>query len=110
MLRRAVRHNHTPAEERLDIFVRENSYVTEFRLEGELYGSAVRKLERLWIKHIETGSVLLLDIRGLSFLDAAGRKLLSLMQQEGVQILVGADPDEAHSTALTPILWPEAQN
>jgi len=96
--------------ERLDISVRENRYITEFSLKGKLYGSAVHKLEKLWIEHIETGGVLLLDIRGLTHLDTAGRRMLFLMQQEGVQVLVGADEAQQYSTALSPIAWPEAQN
>ncbi len=101
---------HEPGDDRLDIFVRETSYVTEFRLRGKLYGSAVRRLEKLWIQHIETGGVMLLDVRGLSYIDAAGSKLLFLMQQEGVQILVGPDESAGLSTALSPITWPEAHN
>ncbi|MBZ5645846.1 MAG: STAS domain-containing protein [Acidobacteriia bacterium] len=96
--------------DQLDINVRENRYITEFSLKGKLYGNAVRRLERLWIEHIETGGVLLLDVRGLTHIDAAGRKMLFFMQQEGVQILVGADESEAHSTALSPVAWPEARN
>ena len=98
------------SSDKLDIFVRENSYVTEFRLKGKLYGGAVRRLESLWIQHIETGGVLLLDVRGLTHIDRAGSKLLFFMQQEGVQILVGADETQAHTTALTPVAWPEARN
>jgi anti-anti-sigma regulatory factor len=97
-------------DDMLDIYVRQSTYVTEFRLKGKLYGSAVRRLEKLWIQHIETGGVMLLDVRGLSYLDGAGSKLLFLMQQEGVQILVGPDESTALSTALTPISWPEARN
>ena len=97
-------------DDTLDIFVRESTYVTEFRLRGKLYGSAVRRLEKLWIQHIETVGVMLLDVRGLSHIDSAGSKLLFLMQQEGVQILVGSDESHALSTALTPISWPEARN
>ena len=97
-------------DDKLDIFVRETSYVPEFRLTGRLNGGAVRRLEQFWIQHIETGSVILLDVRGLSHIDSAGSKLLSLMQQEGVQILVGSDECHALSTALTPITWPEARN
>ena len=97
-------------DDRLDIFVRETSYVTEFRLRGHLYGSAVRRLEKLWIEHIERGGIMLLDVRGLSYIDSAGGKLLFLMQQEGVQILVGPDEANAFSTALPPISWPEGRN
>ncbi len=107
----AERHERPePGDDKLDIFVRESSYVTEFRLRGKLYGSAVRRLEKLWIQHIETGGVMLLDVRGLTYLDVAGSRLLFLMQQEGVQILVGPDEAAALSTALTPIAWPEARN
>ncbi len=109
MLRRHA-ERHGPNADTLDIYVRENRYVTEFRLRGRLYGSGVRRLEQLWIEHIETGGVLLLDVRGLTYLDGAGSKLLFLMQQEGVQILVGSDENEAHSTALAPIPWPETRN
>ena len=107
----AERHERPElAEDKLDIFVRESRYVTEFRLRGRLYGSAVRRLEKLWIEHIESGGVMLLDVRGLDYLDVAGSKLLFLMQQEGVQILVGPDESAALSTALPPIAWPEARN
>ena len=68
---RAERHERAD-DDTLDIFVRESSYVTEFRLRGRLYGSAVRRLEKLWIQHIETGGVMLLDVRGLNYLDHAG--------------------------------------
>ncbi len=109
--RHAERHERPElADDKLDIFVRESTYVTEFRLRGKLYGSAVRRLEKLWIQHIETGGVMLLDVRGLSYIDGPGSKLLFLMQQEGVQILVGADESAGLSTALPPIAWPEAQN
>ncbi len=107
--RRAERHEHSP-EDKLDIYVRQNRYITEFRLKGRLYGSAVRRLEKLWIEHIDTASILLLDIRGLTYLDPAGSKLLSFMQQEGVQILVGSGDGETYSTALTPAAWPETRN
>ncbi len=107
----AERHERPESpNDKLDIYVRESSYVTEFRLRGKLYGSAVRRLEKLWIQHIETGGIMLLDVRGLSYLDHAGSKLLFLMQQEGVQILVGPDESAGLSTALSPITWPEAHN
>ena len=101
---------HETGDDRLDIYVRQSSYVTEFQLKGKLYGSAVRRLEKLWIQHIETGGVMLLDVRGLSYIDGPGSKLLFLMQQEGVQILVGPDEATGLSTALPPIAWPEAHN
>ena len=107
--RSAERHDRSP-EDKLDIFIRQNRYVTEFRLSGRLYGSAVRRLEKLWIQHIDTSSILLLDIRGLNYIDPAGGKLLSFMQQEGVQILVGAGEGETYSTALTPAAWPDTRN
>ena len=106
---RTERHERAD-DDTLDIFVRESTYVTEFRLRGRLYGSAVRRLEKLWIQHIETGGVMLLDVRGLNYLDTAGSKLLFFMQQEGVQILVGPDESNGLSTALSPITWPEARN
>ena len=107
--RSAETHEHGP-EDKLDIFVRQNPYVTEFRLKGRLYGSAVGRLETLWSENVEHSAILLLDIRGLTYIDAAGGKLLSLMQQDGVQILVGADADATYSTALTPTAWSEKQN
>ncbi len=107
----AERHERPESpNDKLDIYVRESSYVTEFRLRGKLYGSAVRRLEKLWIQHIETGGVMLLDVRGLSYIDSAGSKLLFLMQQEGVQILVGPDESAGFSTALSPSAWSEARN
>ena len=57
----------------------------EIKLEGKLAGPWVEELEREWssISNGHLGNNIGVDIRGLMFIDAGGRKLLKRMCAEG---------------------------
>jgi hypothetical protein len=64
---------------------------TTLRLEGELSGSAVTKMERRWHRTSDAGvRSLRLDLRCVSNIDDSGKQLLSRMFGEGTELLVRA--------------------
>jgi len=64
---------------------------TTLRLEGELAGFAVAKMERRWQRTLDSGrGSLRLDLRCVSNIDDSGKKLLSRMFGEGAELLVRA--------------------
>jgi anti-anti-sigma regulatory factor len=62
---------------------------TRLVVEGKLAGASVDELEKCWrsASSMEPGS-LLLDLTGVTFVDASGKKLLTLMHQQGIGFVV----------------------
>jgi anti-anti-sigma regulatory factor len=76
----------------LRITTHDNPRTLTFRLEGKLAGSWVRVLEECWQSTL-TGRrdlALLLDLTGVTSIDAAGRACLEAMHRQGAEF-VAAD-------------------
>ena len=60
-----------------------------FRLEGKVSGPWVDELERSWHTTTEAarGGQILIDLSGVTFIDAEGKKLLSWMYTQGADFL-----------------------
>jgi len=69
----------------LRITIRKKPKPAAIKLEGKLAGPWVDELEREWssISNEHPGKNVGVDIRGLTFIDAGGRKLLMRMYAEG---------------------------
>jgi ABC-type transporter Mla MlaB component len=65
-----------------------NADLTEiWELEGRLSGEWVRELERCWSERpASTGAALQVHLKAVSFVDAAGKRLLTEMHGRGVKI------------------------
>ena len=76
----------------LRITTAEDSHATTFRLEGKLAGPWVRELEECWRSGASAAMHrgLRIDLREVTFIDAAGKKLLARLHQDGAE-LVAAD-------------------
>lgn len=72
----------------LKITSNRNQGVALLMLEGRLAGPWVKELETSWrtIKQTETG-ILLIDLRGITFIEPEGKALLTKMWQEGAQLI-----------------------
>ncbi|MBO0798676.1 MAG: hypothetical protein J2P31_07615 [Blastocatellia bacterium] len=64
---------------------------TRFVLEGKLAGQWVAELEKCWQAALEADQdcpSILVDLTAVSFVDAAGKDLLTRMQRKGSELLV----------------------
>jgi anti-anti-sigma regulatory factor len=63
------------------------SGTTRFVVEGKLKGACVGELERCWqaIASREAAESILVDLSSVSFVDAAGKQLLTRMHEQGVR-------------------------
>ncbi len=77
----------------LRITLADSASATTFKLEGKLSGAWVGELERCWRSSSSSlgGRALRVDLKGVSFVDEEGRKLLSEMHRKGAQ-LIAAGP------------------
>ncbi len=69
----------------LRITTQETSEVVRFLLEGKLGGPWVAEMERAFGhgKSASAGKLIVVDLKGLTGADAAGRNLIAHMQREG---------------------------
>jgi hypothetical protein len=76
----------------LRITVHDKPGALTFQLEGRLAGPWVRVLEECWQRTVDGRRVLppLLDLRGVTSIDAAGQACLAAMHRQGAE-LVAAD-------------------
>jgi ABC-type transporter Mla MlaB component len=74
----------------LKITVDETDQLKKFKLEGKLSGPWVGELERVWVASVCGGLAgtkqIAADISGVTFIDSAGRELLTRMHTEGVKL------------------------
>jgi hypothetical protein len=63
---------------------------TEFIVEGKLAGPWVAELERCWQMAISARpcSPVLVDLTAVSYVDAEGKELLTMMRRNGAELLV----------------------
>jgi len=58
-----------------------------WELEGKLSGDWVRELDRCWKERVSpTGAPLQVHLKSVSYIDAAGKQLLTEMHGKGVEI------------------------
>ncbi len=72
----------------LKITLENNLQPATIKLEGKLSGPWVEELERAWDKFIEDkpGTTFTVDLSDVTFIDSAGRKLLSSMVDHGAEL------------------------
>jgi anti-anti-sigma regulatory factor len=65
----------------------DTSGVTRLLVEGKLAGACVGELEKCWRETISTKSAesILIDLGGVTFVDAAGKQLLAGMHEQGTR-------------------------
>lgn len=70
------------------------------RLEGRLAGPWVREVERCWqeVQAAARNRAVIVDLRDIDFVDAAGERLLAAMYQHGAKFLA-ASPMTKHLVA-----------
>jgi anti-anti-sigma regulatory factor len=73
----------------LRISTRINSKVARLIVEGKLAGACVGELEKCWRATASGNSPesILVDLSGVTFVDAWGEKLLAQMHEQGVRLL-----------------------
>ncbi len=69
----------------LRINVEVSHHVVTFRLEGSLTGPWLQELEDCWQRSFacQQGPIRLIDLTGVTFIDAAGNACLSAMHRQG---------------------------
>ena len=73
-----------------------DEHSTVFRLEGDLVGLEVPKMERYWHRTSDSrGGYLCLDLRHVRNIDDSGKNLVGRMFGEGAELLVA--PQGPHS-------------
>ena len=71
----------------LRVTVKKENSVQIFELEGKLSGDLVKELERCWRGNIpEPGITIQVNLKAVSYIDAAGKQLLAAMHEDGVEI------------------------
>jgi ABC-type transporter Mla MlaB component len=71
----------------LRVTVSKNDSVETWELEGKLSGDWVKELERCWREHPpEAGVAIRLHLKAVSYIDSAGKQLLTEMYGRGVEI------------------------
>ena len=75
----------------LRITTHEYPPVQLLRLEGRLEGPSVEVLDKCWrgVPNGSGGNRLCLDLKGVTFIDAAGKSLLAAMHERGAQFIAG---------------------
>jgi hypothetical protein len=71
----------------LRVTVRDEDLVETWELEGKLAGDWVIELERCWKdRPVQPGIAMQLNLKAVSYIDAAGKQLLADMYGAGVEI------------------------
>ncbi len=73
----------------LRITTAEGPHATTFHLEGKLAGPWVKELEECWQSRAGAGVPhgLRIDLREVTFIDAAGKNLLARLHQDGAELV-----------------------
>ena len=73
----------------LRITVRNESAGTRFLVEGKLAGGCVGELEKCWqaARSDKSQGTILVDLAGVTFIDACGKKLLTRMHERGIRLV-----------------------
>jgi len=70
----------------LRITIEDSAEASTFKLEGKLTGPWVRELERSW-DAVPAGRAIVVDLTDVTFIDCAGKSLLSAMHQAGAKLV-----------------------
>ncbi len=69
------------------VTVKAEESIDVWELEGKLSGEWVKELERCWNEHSQQpGKAIRIQLKAVSYIDAAGKQLLTEMHERGVQI------------------------
>jgi ABC-type transporter Mla MlaB component len=69
------------------VTVKAEDSVETWELEGKLSGEWVKELERCWRERSrQSGNAIRIQLKAVSYIDAAGKQLLTEMHERGVQI------------------------
>ncbi len=73
----------------LRITADDHARVLTFRLEGRLEGPWVRELEQCWRSMLDAVSkpTITVDLTGVTYIDAAGKRQLAEMHEQGAQFI-----------------------
>ena len=71
----------------LKISNRSDGATTIFDLEGKLAGPWVDELEQCWQRAVSDGRRVCVVMKTVTFIDAAGRKLLTAMHRQGAELV-----------------------
>jgi ABC-type transporter Mla MlaB component len=71
----------------LRVTIKKENSAEVWELEGKLSGDWVKELERCWLERSSPAGVCLqVQLKAVSYIDAAGRQLLTQMHGRGVEI------------------------
>ena len=71
----------------LRVTLKKADLVETWELEGKLAGDWVKELERCWKEHdLQPGTSVQVHLKAVSYIDAAGKQLLTEMHESGVEI------------------------
>ena len=87
----------------LRITVDDQPRTLSFRIEGSLAGPWLRVLEECWQENLARRSkpTVLIDLTGVTFIDAAGRSCLAAMHRQGAEFIA---PDCLTKAAVAEII------
>lgn len=73
----------------LRITIHNEAQVTSFVVEGKLVGPWVEELEKCWKSELaaDPSGAMLVNLAAVTFIDSAGRSLLSRMRRQGARLL-----------------------
>jgi ABC-type transporter Mla MlaB component len=71
----------------LRITIKKEGLIERWELEGKLSGDWVKELARCWKEHVpQPGTSVQVHLKAVSYIDAAGKQLLTDMYVRGVEI------------------------
>jgi hypothetical protein len=71
----------------LKVTIKQADSVETWELEGKLSGDWVKELERCWNERLSPAGIPLhIQLKSVSYIDAAGKQLLTEMHERGVEI------------------------
>jgi ABC-type transporter Mla MlaB component len=71
----------------LRVTISKDEIIEAWELEGKLSGEWVKELERCWQEsRLRPGIAVQVNLKAVSYIDAAGKKLLTEMYETGVEI------------------------
>jgi hypothetical protein len=71
----------------LRVTVKTADSIETWELEGKLAGEWVKELERCWREHApQPGIAVQVHLKAVSYIDAAGKQLLTKMHERGIEI------------------------
>lgn len=96
----------------LKITTQNQAPVTSFVLEGKLIGPWVKELEKCWENALaaDPSREMLVNLAAVTFIDCAGRELLSRMRRQGARLLSSGVLINAIVAEIEAEEGPEKQN